>query len=80
MAFIPSSINQSVRFLSCWQIYCMQFILFQKGQLIKHGMAGKQIRPQKVRDEYAIKSFGTAERTAKRLDKALQKVSLCNSD
>jgi len=44
-----------------------------KGQLIKNGMAGKDIKRQNVRDDYALKSYSTAHNTAARLDKALQK-------
>ena len=82
MALIPGSINQSVRFLSCqcWQIYCMRFTLFQKGQLIKHGMQGKETKRQEARDDYAVHSYHTAHETAKKLDEALKHVSLCNSD
>lgn len=79
MAIIPGSINQSVRFLS-WQMYCIRFTPFQKGQLIKHGMNGKKINRNKGRDEYALKSYGTAHKTAGKLDQALKEVSLCNSD
>jgi len=79
MAIIPASINQSVRFLS-WQMYCIRFTPFQKGQLIKHGMEGKKINRNKGRDEYALKSYGTAHKTAKKLDDALEEVSLCNPD
>ena len=53
----------------------MRFTLFQKGQLIKHGMNGKKIKPQKARDEYAKLSYPTAQKTAMRLDKALKEVS-----
>lgn len=58
----------------------MRFTFFQKGQLIKHGMNGKKIKPQKARDEYAKLSYPTAQKTARRLDKALKAVSLINSD
>jgi len=40
-----------------------------KGQLSKHGLAGKSIAPQKARDEYTLLSYGTAKKTAKSLDK-----------
>ena len=79
MALVPASINQSVRHLSSLQ-YCMQFTLvFQKGQLIKHGMQGKEIKRNKARDDYALLSYGTAHKTAAKLDKALREVSLSNS-
>ena len=58
----------------------MQIILFQKGQMIKHGMDGKEIEHHAARDKYALDSYSTAHHTAARLDKALQEVSLYNSD
>jgi hypothetical protein len=60
----------------------MRFIvaLFQKGQLIKHGMQGKEIKRWKARDKYAILSYATAHQTARKLDEALKAVSFCNSD
>jgi hypothetical protein len=58
----------------------MQFNIFQKGQLIKEGMKGKQIKRNNARDEYAKQSYDTAHKTAGRLDKALKEVSLSNSD
>ena len=58
----------------------MQFTLFQKGQMIKHGMKGNKIKPQKARDDYAVHSYHTAHETAKKLDEALKDVSICNSN
>jgi hypothetical protein len=43
-----------------------------KGQLIKQGMEGKAINRKKVRDDYALQSYGTARKTAKKLDLALK--------
>jgi hypothetical protein len=83
MALIPASINQSVRYLSCWLLVILhqaQSNLFQKGQLIKHGMDGKQIKRNNARDEYAKQSYSTAHKTAGELDKALKEVSLSYSD
>jgi hypothetical protein len=54
--------------------------LFQKGQLVKQGMQGKKIKPQKARNQYAKLSYGTAHKTAGRLDEALKAVSLFNSN
>jgi hypothetical protein len=54
--------------------------LSQKGQLIKQGMQGKKVKPQKARDQYAKLSYGTAHTTAGKLDEALKAVSFCNSD
>ena len=75
MAIIPASINQSVRFLP-WQMYCIRFTPFQKGQLIKHGMENKKINRNKGRDEYALKSYGTAHKIAGELDQTLKEVSM----
>ena len=58
----------------------MRFTPFQKGQLIKHGMEGKQITRKKARDDYALKSYDTAHKTAGKLDKVLKNVSLWNSE
>ena len=58
----------------------MRFTLFQKGHLIKNGMVGIKVNPQKSRDEYVTLSYKTAKKTARRIDKALQAVSLFNSD
>jgi hypothetical protein len=54
--------------------------LFQKGQLIRHGMQGNKIKPQKARDEYAKLSYDTAHKTAGKIDEAIKAVSLFNSD
>jgi len=43
-----------------------------KGQLIKQGMQGKKVKPQKARDQYAKLSYGTAHKTAGKLDEALK--------
>ena len=51
-----------------------------EGQLIKHGMAVKEIKRQSVRDYYALESYETAHNTAGRLEKVLKQVSLYNSD
>lgn len=43
-----------------------------KGQLIKNAMKGKAITPKKDRDDYALLSYGTAKKTAKKLDDAFK--------
>jgi hypothetical protein len=43
-----------------------------KGQLIKYGMRGKVIRPNKGRDAYALVSYAAARATAMRLDRAFK--------
>jgi len=43
-----------------------------KGQLIKHGMQGKEIKRWKARDKYAVLSYATAHQTARKLDEALK--------
>ena len=48
--------------------------------MIKNGMVGKTVKPKKARDEYTKLSYKTAAKTARRIDKALQAVSLFNSD
>ena len=48
--------------------------------MIKHGMKGNKIKPQKARDDYAVHSYHTAHETAKKLDEALKDVSICNSN
>lgn len=58
----------------------MQFTLvFQKGQMIKNGMKGKEIKHNPARDAYAQLSYDTAHKTAARLDNVLKEVSLSNS-
>jgi len=44
-----------------------------KGQLIKHGLAGKALKPNKSRDQYTLLSYNSAKKTAKKLDKAFKK-------
>jgi hypothetical protein len=50
--------------------------------MIKNGMRKEKTSGEfeKARNEYALKSYGTARKTAKQLDRALKKVSLCNCD
>ncbi|KIM36040.1 hypothetical protein M413DRAFT_51579, partial [Hebeloma cylindrosporum] len=43
-----------------------------KGQLIKHGLKGKEIKRNNVRDAYALKSYDTAHSTAAKLDAAFK--------
>jgi hypothetical protein len=43
-----------------------------KGQVVKHGLEGKALKPNKSRDEYTLQSYGTAKKTAKKLDKAFE--------
>ena len=44
--------------------------------MIKNAMKGKAITPKKDRDDYALLSYGTAKKTAKKLDDAFKQVSL----
>jgi len=39
-----------------------------KGQVVKHGLDGKALKPNKSRDQYTLLSYGTAKKTAKELD------------
>ncbi|KDR81089.1 hypothetical protein GALMADRAFT_153434 [Galerina marginata CBS 339.88] len=43
-----------------------------KGQLIKYGMRGKAIRPNKGRDAYTLVSYAAARMTAGKLDRAFK--------
>ncbi|KAF8799706.1 hypothetical protein BYT27DRAFT_7119876 [Phlegmacium glaucopus] len=43
-----------------------------KGQVIKHGMAGKALKPNPARDQYTLLSYGTAKKTAQKLDEAFK--------
>jgi len=44
-----------------------------KGQTIKQGMKGKALKPNQDRDDYTLLSYGTARKTAKKLDKVFAK-------
>jgi hypothetical protein len=43
-----------------------------KGQVIKNGLKGKALKPNKSRDQYTLLSYSTARKTAKDLDKAFK--------
>jgi len=43
-----------------------------KGQVIKHGLEGKALKPNKSRDQYTLLSYKSARGTAKKLDKAFK--------
>jgi len=43
-----------------------------KGQVIKHGLDGKPLKPNKSRDQYTLLSYKTARKTADSLDQAFK--------
>jgi predicted GNAT family acetyltransferase len=43
-----------------------------KGSVIKKGLEGKAIKPNKSRDQYTLLSYKTARKTAQKLDKAFE--------